>query len=360
MWRPYPVFPWGLADLRYVNITGDTMTGALVNEVSVTSPTYYGSSLAGGDVSIQSTSHANKGSVFLGETLEIEADGSAPGADSYSIVKFDNGDRIYSQRIVPRMFYTSDRFEILSRDGVESIASFNSSASANADRIVFYKGISSGSYAAIAPPTNGGIFSGNFGIGTSSPATQFHLKMTANTDHTIEGNNNFASTVWKKANGTTMGFIGYSNAGGYITGSINGGMHMRATNGWSFGQAATLIADMDSSNGVRVERRLQGKQGSDVASANDLTLGDGNTFEITGTTQINAITTTNWQNGAEVNLLFTSNPTVKHNTAGGANTSPILLSGSADFAASSGDILTLLLSEIGGTRAWREKSRTVI
>lgn len=355
MWRPYPVFPWALADLRYVEIAGDTMTGALVNQVSITSPTYYGSSADGGDVTIRSTSHANQGSVFLGETFEVEADGSAPGADSYSILKFDNGDRIYSQRIVDRMFYTSRRFEILSRDGAESIASFNSSTSANADRIVFYKGICSGSYATTAPPSNGMIVSGDVGIGTNNPATQFHVKMVSNTDMTIEGNNSFCSNVWKKANGTIMGYMGYSNSGGYITGSIAGGMHMRATNGWSFGQAATLIVDLDSSNGVRANLRMQGKQGSDIASANDLILGDGNTFEITGTTQINAINTTNWQNGAEVNLLFTSNPTVKHNTAGGAGTAPIILSAGVDFAASSGKILTLLLSEIGGTQAWRQK-----
>lgn len=105
--------------------------------------------------------------------------------------------------------------------------------------------------------------------------------------------------------------------------------------------------------------RVRGSQGADVASANDLTLGnDGNTFEITGTTQINAITTTGWANGNVVTLIFTSTPTVKDNTAGGANTAVILLAGSVDFAATADDTLTLVLSEMGGTQAWREQSRS--
>lgn len=102
-------------------------------------------------------------------------------------------------------------------------------------------------------------------------------------------------------------------------------------------------------------------QGADVTAANNLTLGaNGNSFEITGATQINAITTAGWQNGSKITLLFASTPTVKHNTAGGAGTVIILLSGAADFVASAGDTLTLLLSEIGGAQAWRQVASAVI
>ena len=112
---------------------------------------------------------------------------------------------------------------------------------------------------------------------------------------------------------------------------------------------------------VRTTSRLEYNQGADIASANDLTLGaDGNIFEITGTTQINAITTAGWQNGAQIVLLFTSTPTVKYNTAGGAGTAVCLLASATDFVASAGDTLTLVLSEIGGTQAWREIGRAVI
>jgi hypothetical protein len=126
-------------------------------------------------------------------------------------------------------------------------------------------------------------------------------------------------------------------------------------------EASGLELNNSSSKGVFIGAgRFQEKQGADVASANDLTLGvDGSVFEITGATQINAITTTNWQNGGKITLLFTSNPTVKNNTAGGASTAVILLAGGADFAATSGDVLTLVYAEIGGTSAWREVSRSV-
>ncbi|TWI80520.1 hypothetical protein IQ13_3198 [Lacibacter cauensis] len=90
--------------------------------------------------------------------------------------------------------------------------------------------------------------------------------------------------------------------------------------------------------------RFQITQGTDVASANDLTLpNDGNDFRVTGTTQINAITTINWQNGSEITLLFTGSLTVKNNTAGGAGTAVIKLEGGVDFAATADDILKLKL-----------------
>lgn len=112
---------------------------------------------------------------------------------------------------------------------------------------------------------------------------------------------------------------------------------------------------------TRFSGRVQKTQGADVASANDLTLGaDGNSFAITGTTQINAITIAGWQNGSEVTLLFASTPVVKHNTAGGGGTVPILLAGAVDFSATADDTLTLILSVIGGVQAFREKARTAI
>lgn len=116
-----------------------------------------------------------------------------------------------------------------------------------------------------------------------------------------------------------------------------------------------------NSTGVSYAGRLLDNQGADVASANDVTLGaDGNTFEITGTTQINRIVNTNWTNGTKITLLFTSTPTVKHGQATATVNITILLAGAADFTASAGDVLTLMLCEIGGTQAWREVARTAI
>jgi hypothetical protein len=108
----------------------------------------------------------------------------------------------------------------------------------------------------------------------------------------------------------------------------------------------------------RFDGRVNQTQGADVASANNLALGaDGNAFEITGTTQINLISNLAWQNGSEITLLFTSTPTVKQAQATTGTNITILLDTAGDFVATAGDSLTLVLSEIGGTQAWRETGR---
>jgi len=102
--------------------------------------------------------------------------------------------------------------------------------------------------------------------------------------------------------------------------------------------------------------RVQLSKGANVASAGDLTLGSaGNSFSITGTTTINAITTTNWQAGSVIRLIFASTPTVKNNTAGGASTAKMLLNGGVDFSATANDVLTLIYD---GTN-WLECSRSI-
>ena len=108
--------------------------------------------------------------------------------------------------------------------------------------------------------------------------------------------------------------------------------------------------------GVTASGRIQGSMGIAVGSANDLTLGtDGNVFSITGAVQINAIITTNWQAGSEIILIFAGAPTIKHNTAGGVGTAPILLAGSVDFSAAANSVLKLVYD---GTQ-WQEVSRKV-
>jgi hypothetical protein len=105
--------------------------------------------------------------------------------------------------------------------------------------------------------------------------------------------------------------------------------------------------------------RLGEWQGTDVASANNVLLGEGNTFEITGTTQINLISNTSWQNGSVIRLVFTSTPTVKNGQTTSGSNITIKLAGAADFSATADDVLVLMLSEVGGTQAWREVSRSV-
>lgn len=106
--------------------------------------------------------------------------------------------------------------------------------------------------------------------------------------------------------------------------------------------------------------RMVVSQGAPVASANNLVVGfDANAFEITGTTQINLISNTTWANGSIITLLFTSTPTVKNAQASSGANITILLAGGVDFVATANDTLTLMLSSVGGTQAWREISRAL-
>jgi len=102
-------------------------------------------------------------------------------------------------------------------------------------------------------------------------------------------------------------------------------------------------------------------QGADVASVNGaMTLGtDGNLFEITGTNSITLISNVGWVNGSEVTLMFTSTATLVNGTASSGTNITMKLAGAVDFVASADDVITLVLGEIGGTQAWREKCRSV-
>ena len=106
-----------------------------------------------------------------------------------------------------------------------------------------------------------------------------------------------------------------------------------------------------------VEGRVQGDKGSDVASADEITLGDGNFFDVTGTTTINHITKTGWEAGSVVTLQFDASVTVTHNAGSPTGTeADILLSGAGNFSATADDTLTLVYDGV----TWREIARTVI
>jgi hypothetical protein len=112
---------------------------------------------------------------------------------------------------------------------------------------------------------------------------------------------------------------------------------------------------VDGAN-IQIRGRMQENKGADIASANDLNLGsDGNTFTISGTTTINAISVGTWFKGNEVTLIFSGALTVKHNTSGSTGTAKIFLSGSADLTTAANTVLTLVYD---GTQ-WQEKSRKV-
>lgn len=156
-----------------------------------------------------------------------------------------------------------------------------------------------------------------------------------NSDNSVNPSNQFISKWTDASIGTRTSLLS-------ITG-VNSGATVTKL---SIGGNATFLG----------ATRFELTKGANVASTGNLTLGtDGNVFHITGTTQINAITTADWQAGSELILIFDASLTVKNNTAGGAGTAVMLLAGGADFSATSNDVLTLIWD---GT-SFFEKCRSV-
>ena len=113
---------------------------------------------------------------------------------------------------------------------------------------------------------------------------------------------------------------------------------------------------------VILNKGIIGKQGTDIASASTIVIPtDGNVFELTGTTAVNLITTTGFQDGHEIILIANESVTINHATATSGSDVTILLAGAGNFAMTANDTLCLILSTTtAGGQAWREKSRTAI
>lgn len=107
--------------------------------------------------------------------------------------------------------------------------------------------------------------------------------------------------------------------------------------------AAKSGSNTDITALLGITGQVEFSKGANVASANDLVLGtDGNVFHVTGTTQVDLITATNWQAGSMVALIFDGIVTVKNNqSASGAN-KPILLYGATDYVTAAGSVLVLI------------------
>jgi len=115
----------------------------------------------------------------------------------------------------------------------------------------------------------------------------------------------------------------------------------------------TTTSTIFSGTDVVLSGRLKTDKGVDVASGTATTLGaDGNTFDITGTTTIVTIPSTNWAVGNIVHLQFDGVLTVTHSSA----TDSILLGNQASMTTAAGDVLSLFFN---GTN-WVEISRSVV
>jgi hypothetical protein len=98
------------------------------------------------------------------------------------------------------------------------------------------------------------------------------------------------------------------------------------------------------------------QKGSDVASANDITLGSGNYFDITGTTEVQRILGAGWSIGSIVVLQFDASVQVTNGVAAGSGYFGFKLSGAGNLSATADDTLMLVFDGAW----WREVSRTII
>lgn len=224
-----------------------------------------------------------------------------------------------------------------------------------------------------AGASSGYGFDAKVSVATASGATVHDLLFLENSD---------AGGTWNAGTALLLGYsrtnadansriVGYTNAAATNASKLQIQTHSSTSGVYNVGlymddaglvgiNTASPAYQLDVSGSTRIAGRLLETQGADVASAGDLTLGaDGTSFEITGTATVNAITIAGWQNGSRITVICTSTSTWKHNTAGGAGTVPMLLDAGSDFACTADDTLTLLLSERGGTQAWRQVGRSV-
>lgn len=121
------------------------------------------------------------------------------------------------------------------------------------------------------------------------------------------------------------------------------------------GVAQAFTLDNTFANIIHTGRHQYDK-GVDVASADAPTLGgDGNVFDITGTTTINHIQNTGWQVGSKITLHFVGAVLLNHATGAEAgDEASLYLSGDTNYTTSAGDVLEFVLLEL---TQWQEVSR---
>jgi hypothetical protein len=203
------------------------------------------------------------------------------------------------------------------------------------------------------------IFGGPSSFGTDIENVYFGSNVTDTTP---------TSVIIQAAGGSGTNIAGASLtiAGGKATGNALGGnvVFQTSTAGSTGTTLQTLAtrATIGSLIGLQMSSRLQRKQGADVASATNLTVGnDGDVFELTGTTKVDLINATNFQEGSVITLIANESVVIDHGTATSGSNTQILLAGAVDYSMTAGDTLSLCLSSTtaGGT-AWREISRAII
>lgn len=195
-------------------------------------------------------------------------------------------------------------------------------------------GMDSSGRVSLDPDARGAIFggaltiAGNTTIGDASGDTV-----------TVNG------AAWTFANDTTVA----------LTGGVNGlnvdsdTFSIDATNNRIGIGTAAPDMELDVNGGFGLT------QGTQAASANNLDLAEttGNIFEITGTTTINQLNTTGFQNGSVVHLLFPDVVTIANNVTPTGLTARFLAGSAGNITTAANDIWTFVLTTSASIRAWR-------
>lgn len=158
------------------------------------------------------------------------------------------------------------------------------------------------------------------------------------------------SYKWNASDSTTIGVIAQQIEAEFpeivhiIGGTVDTmGVNYSALAAIAYSACQALQAQLDS---LTIGRGVD-----TLASAGDLTVPtDKSVYTVSGNTTINALEV-NREPGAEVTLLFTGTPTLKHNTAGGGSTAVMIMSSGADFSASPDKSISFIYS---GSR-WIQK-----
>lgn len=164
------------------------------------------------------------------------------------------------------------------------------------------------------------------------------------------------SDIILTAGGAPGNYIRLNNSNNIVISADNGSISLSAAANITVGSPMSLSNSLTMTGG-----RIIIRQGADVASVNGaIALGaDGNMFELTGTNAVTLISNSGWQNGSEIVLLFTSTAQLTDGTANSGTDIGMELAANTNFVGSAGSVLTLVLTEIGGTQRWREKNRSV-
>ena len=183
------------------------------------------------------------------------------------------------------------------------------------------------------------------GSGAAPPEGQIHVSsssvvvpISSGDDLVLETGGNSGMSI---LSGTTSnGFIYFGDAADNNVGIID---YDHADDSLGIVVNAAEKLRIDGTAGLQMSHRMQGAKGANVASADEVLLGDGNYFDVTGTTQIHHVNKTDWQAGAVVIFQFDASVVVTHNSATPTGTeASFFLSGAADFSATADDTLTLV------------------